>query len=52
MKNVDNQIAGFIRDERANALVANDETLMAIYPKIRGVPDELKKAQVREAGQK
>ena len=35
-----------------NAIVANDETLMAIYPKIRGMPDEQRKAQDKEKAQK
>ena len=34
----------------ANRLVANDDTLMAVYPKIRGVPDEQRKRKVQEAG--
>ena len=40
---MDNQIAGFLHDENLNNLVANDETLMAIYPKIKGIPDEKRK---------
>ena len=40
---MDNQIAGFLQDENLNNLVANDETLMAIYPKIKGVPEEKRK---------
>ena len=31
-----------------NQIVANDETLMAIYPKIKGIPDEKRKAIDKE----
>ena len=33
-----------------NELVANDDTLMAVYPKIRGVPEEKRKKQTLDAG--
>jgi len=30
-------------------MVQNDDTLMAVYPKIRGVPDQQKKAHYKKA---
>lgn len=29
----------FVEEEAANEMIRNDETLMAIYPKIKAVPD-------------
>lgn len=32
-----------LKEERANQLMKNDQGLMSVYPRIKGIPDDVKK---------